>query len=143
MVDGANPQTVVEAAFEDVWNGGDTDALEGTYAEDCVIHFPGREPLRGREALSEYVTSLHTGFPDLRMTVDRRVSEDDVVVTQLRATGTHEGAHRGLEPTGTEIEISGVLIDRVEDEHIAETWAHLDTLGLMRQLGLVPDHGPR
>jgi steroid delta-isomerase-like uncharacterized protein len=139
MVSGENPRDVVEQAFEEVWNGGEPDAVAHTYAEDCVFHFPRRDPLEGQDALREYVASLHTGFPDLQMRADRHVAEDDVVVTQLTATGTHEGTHRGLEPTGREVELSGVLIDRVEDGYIVETWVHLDTLGLMRQLGLVPE----
>jgi predicted ester cyclase len=35
--------------------------------------------------------------------------------------------------------VTGIAIDRIQDGRIVETWVNWDTLGMMQQLGLVPE----
>ena len=44
----------------------------------------------------------------------------------------------GIPPTGKSVEISGIAIDRFSDGKIAESWGNWDTMGLLQQLGAVP-----
>jgi predicted ester cyclase len=48
----------------------------------------------------------------------------------------------GLPPTGRRVEIAGITIDRIADGKIAESWTCFDTLGMMQQLGAVPEAQP-
>ena len=38
--------------------------------------------------------------------------------------------------------MTGISIDRFAGGQIVERWSQLDTLGLMRQLGVIPTQGP-
>jgi len=52
--------------------------------------------------------------------------------------GTHQGAFRGIAPTGKRITISGIEIDRIAGGKFVETWLISDALGMMQQLGVIP-----
>jgi predicted ester cyclase len=43
-----------------------------------------------------------------------------------------------MPPTGKKIDLSGIEIFRIENGKIAEIWGQADLLGLMQQLGVIP-----
>jgi predicted ester cyclase len=46
-----------------------------------------------------------------------------------------------IPPTGKEVEFTGISVYRIEGDMIAESWTEEDDLGLMRQIGAVPEPG--
>jgi predicted ester cyclase len=44
----------------------------------------------------------------------------------------------GIAPTGKQVTLSGIVIDRIVSGKIVEEWEEWDSLGMMRQLGIVP-----
>lgn len=65
------------------------------------------------------------------------IAERDRIAVQYTSTGTHEGEFFGIEPTGNEVEITSMGVDRIAHGEIVETWNHPDRFGLFQQLGLV------
>ena len=53
---------------------------------------------------------------------------------RVTGTGTHQGDFQGIAPTGRRVTATGVGIGR-----IVESWAEYDVLGLLRQLGALPE----
>jgi len=47
----------------------------------------------------------------------------------------------GVPPTGKRIEVTGITVNRISGGKIAEDWTVWDSLGLLRQLGVVPAPG--
>ena len=47
----------------------------------------------------------------------------------------------GVAPTGNRIEVTGTDIMRCEGGKIAEHWGNFDDLGMMQQLGVIPEQG--
>jgi predicted ester cyclase len=45
----------------------------------------------------------------------------------------------GIPPTGKQVTVSGITISRLKDGKIVEEWSNWDTLGMLRQLGVVPE----
>ena len=45
----------------------------------------------------------------------------------------------GAEPTGRRIAYTGIDINRIRDGRIVESWVQYDALGLLQQLGIVPE----
>jgi steroid delta-isomerase-like uncharacterized protein len=82
-------------------------------------------------------------FPDRKMNVDLIVAENDLVAVRWTATGTNTGSGNGLPATGKSVKVAGQATFRFVDGKIAEEWAMGDTLGIMRQLGLMPQSAPR
>jgi predicted ester cyclase len=77
----------------------------------------------------------HTG------TLDAAVAERDKVVAHWRAHATHQGEYMGIPPTGNRVNFRGISIYRIEGAQIAESWGLSDDLGLMRQIGAIPEPG--
>lgn len=127
-------------AFTEYFSTGDTALADEVLDHEIVFHGPSRlGDLTGLEAVKGMVAAFRGAFPDERSTVVDQVAEGDRVVTRWRGVGTHRGEFGGLPPTGREIDIGGITIERIAEGKIVEVWAAWDELGLMRQLGAVPE----
>jgi predicted ester cyclase len=82
-----------------------------------------------------------TAFPDLQIPIEDVIAEGDRVVTRWTTRGTHQGELMGAAPTGNQLTVTGILIDRVSGGKIEEEWVDYDTLHLMQQIGAVPQPG--
>jgi hypothetical protein len=47
----------------------------------------------------------------------------------------------GVEPTNKEPSWTGITIDRIAQGRIVESWTNWDMMGMMLQLGAIPDPG--
>lgn len=97
-----------------------------------------------REAGLAEAKGWRQAFPDLKMNVDLILAEKDLVAVRWTARGTNTGSGNGLPATGKNVKVTGQATFRFVDGRIAEEWATGDTLGIMKQLGLLPQaSGPR
>jgi predicted ester cyclase len=78
-------------------------------------------------------------FPDLRLTVEDIFSAGEKVAARVSFRGTHRGEFQGIAPTDKEVAFSEIAIDRVVDGKVEEHWFEMDLLGLMGQLGAIPE----
>ncbi|MEP0904241.1 ester cyclase [Leptolyngbya subtilissima ST-M1] len=108
-----------------------------------VAHLAGMpEPLDG-EGFKQFGLSFYTAFGQGQHRFDEIVAAGDRVVTCGTFTATHLGSFQGLPPTGRQISLAVMHIDRVENGKIVEHWGHGDALGLMQQLDIVFLPGPK
>ena len=107
-------------------------------APNAVVHLPGAPGPLNREQVLGLLDRFYAAFPDLHHTVEDQVADGDTVVTRMTLRGTHQGAFQGIPPTGKQIVVSLIGIDRFENGKFVEQWSLLDTLGLMQQLGAIP-----
>lgn len=127
----------------DLISSGDVDALGEIIAEDFVEHeeTPGFPPTK--EGVKQVMGMFKVAFPDLRFEAQDVLASGDKVAARFRATGTHQGEFIGIPPTGKSVDIQGMDIIRFGDDGLAhEHWGVMDELGMMQQLGLVPEGPP-
>ena len=137
-------KAVARREIEELYNHtGNLDAANEIYAPDFVGHDPTLpEDLHGIEAARQYAASFRSAFPDLTCTIEEQLAEGDKVATRFRAHGTHQGETEELgPPTGNRVEITGISIERFSEGKVVESWDNYDALGMMQQLGHVPDLG--
>ena len=134
-------KTIAERFNEDVWGRGDEDALEELLAPDFVDHdpLPGQSP--DREGHRQILAAFRSAFPDLNVTTEDIIAEGDKVVARWTARGTHQGELMGIAPTGKEVTIQGIDVLRIAEGKVVERWADYDALGMMQQLGVIPEPG--
>jgi predicted ester cyclase len=133
------PKDVVRRFVEEYQSAANEAALDELMHPDVVDHSrpPGVAP--GAEGVRQQFDGFRAAFPDFRATILDQVAEDDRVVTRKVFHGTHLGPFQGIAPTGREVEIHLIDIVRVTDGQIVEHWNCVDRLGLLAQLGVLPE----
>jgi steroid delta-isomerase-like uncharacterized protein len=126
----------------EAYNERDLEAEADVLAPDYVAHVPAAPgPLEGLEAWRRFSGSFAEAFPDLRLTVEDIMAEGDMVAARVAFRGTHRGEFQGIPPTDKEVAFTAIEVNRVRDGKVEEHWVELDLLGLMQQLGAIPEPG--
>jgi steroid delta-isomerase-like uncharacterized protein len=136
-------KALARRAWEVVFNQRNLDALlDALYefnAADAVWHQPDQD-LQGLEEVKQWLARPFEAFPDLNASVEDVIAEGDKVAIRYTSRGTHQGETGGLgPPTGRQIELGGIAVQRFEDGKIVEFWDRFDNLSLLQQLGLAPE----
>jgi predicted ester cyclase len=84
---------------------------------------------------------MRTAFPDLNFAIKEQIAEGDKVASRFEWTGTHLASFMGVPATGRQVQVWGIVIDRLVERRIKETRIIMDTVGLMMQLGALPTPG--
>lgn len=134
----ASNKNVVQKTFEVVWNQHNPAAIDELYAADYAAHndLPGVTP--DRKGFKNWVNMTTKAFPDIEFTIKDQVAEGDEVVTRWEAHGTQKGEFMGIPPSGKEVTVTGLSINRVQNNKIKEAWLEWDSLSMMQQLGAIP-----
>ncbi len=130
----AENKEIARKYVEEVWGKGDYDVEREIIAEDYIDQnlAPGVPPgLAGHHLVVEGVRSA---FPDMQMTLDKVIAEDDSFADYWTCTGTHTGDFFGVPATGKSVRFNGADLSRVENGKIVEIWHVEDIAGLMQQL---------
>lgn len=128
--------------WEEMLPAADIGALEQVIDPDCVNHDTAPGVPQGFDGVRQTVMWLHAAFSEQRYEVHHVVGEGDTVVIHATMHARHTGDFLGIPPTGREVALRSVHIVRYRDGREVETWALQDRMGLMQQLGVIPD-GPR
>ncbi len=84
----AENKLLARRLLEEVVNAGAVERLPEFLASDCRNPYTGAE---GLEWYREHVLTFRRCYPDLVVTVDGQVAEDDTVVTWWTMRGTNTG----------------------------------------------------
>jgi steroid delta-isomerase-like uncharacterized protein len=117
------------------------EAFDALFTTTFMLHDPFAPPglPSGPEGLKDYMYDpWFAAFPDAQVTIEDLIAEGDKVTLRATVRGTHRGQFMGIAPTGKHVTMTGITIFRVAGGKIAEAWQNLDTLGLMQQLGAIP-----
>jgi len=128
-------KAIVRRIFE-ASNTGNPDILDEVIADDIIIHNPKPGQLPGSEGAKQSFHKFHSGFPDVQVTIEHLIAEEDLVVMHLLIRATHKGEFAGISPTGKQIKITGMEIVRLANGKVVERWSNFDQLGFYRQLGI-------
>ena len=135
----AENKALFRRTYEELLNRGNLDVADELVAPEFINHEapPGKD--RGPESMRGLATMLRTAFPDLRFEIEELVAEGDTVAGRLTMSGTHEGPLMSTPPTGRSVRQEHMHFVRFEGGKAVEHWGVRDDLGMVRQLGLMPD----
>ena len=134
----AEENKAAKRRYFDAFNTQNLDAIDELFAPEYVLHIAGSPDVQGPETLKQMVAGSLVNLTDATLVVDDMVAEGDKVVTRWTMTAIHSGEFMGVPPTGQQITMQGVIIDRFVDGRVAEAWESFDMYGLMKQLGAIP-----
>ncbi len=132
--------------IEEAWNKGNLAVIEEIMSPGLVLHSPPGMP-PGWESMKQLIGQFRAAFPDVYLTIEEQIAERDRTVSRLTITGTHRGPFRNhsqtLMPTGNRISVQVIDIFRHDaNGKLAECWSGLDMLGMLQQLGAIPEASP-
>jgi steroid delta-isomerase-like uncharacterized protein len=131
-------KALVRRFVDEFWSGGNLAAADELMAPDAAIYLPSGERV-DREGLKAFAGAWWGAFPDWYSTLEELVAEGDRVAERWTGRGTHRGDLMGIPPTGKSVAAPGSVFYRIVGGRIAEFRGQVDTMGLMRQLGVIPE----
>jgi steroid delta-isomerase-like uncharacterized protein len=137
----ADLDALIRRVNDEVISQGKVELIDELLAEDFVEHqaMPGMPS--GREALKAFTEMFRSAFPDLEVETLSTAVDGDEVWAHSRMTGTHQGEFNGIPATGKKISVEMMDRVRTRDGKGVEHWGVSDDLGMMTQLGVVPEMG--
>lgn len=132
-------KAIARRALEEPWKG-DLGVVDELIDPSYVGYDPSLpEPIRGPEGVKEFISTYRAGFSDAQITVDEQIAEGDKVVSRWTGRGRHDGELLGISPTGKRATVTGISISRIANGKLVEDYSNWDTLGMLQQLGAVPE----
>jgi hypothetical protein len=122
--DAANIETV-RRLYEEVLNQNRPELLPELLSEDIIFHTVTEERLR-------------EAFGDMHFTIHDLIASGDRVAVRWSMNATHRGPLAGIPATGKPIQQRANVIYRMKEGKIAEGWAQMDQIGVLRQIGIDP-----
>lgn len=134
-------KATIRRIIDEAVNTGDLAAFRDALAPNYRRHSQATldwPEIEGPDQMVEFVRAHLTAFPDWREEIELMIAEGDKVALITRGTGTHTGPMGDVPATGRRIEVMNYIIQRLENERVAETWIGWDNLSVLMQLGLYP-----
>jgi predicted ester cyclase len=121
---------------KEAFNNKRIDECIRFYATSHVVK--SRQSEKGRAGIQKFLEGLHQTWPDIQITVEHCVAEDDWVMGRSVATATHSQVVLGVQPTGKKVTATFWDLHLFDDDGlIIETWNLMDSLAIMQQIGLI------
>jgi predicted ester cyclase len=112
---------------------GFTGDFNEYFAPDYRGHLSGQRP-HSLDELMKLERGFAAAFANISYTVEDLLAVGDRVALRVTTRAIHAGEFHGVGPTGRQVTLTGIVIYRIVDGRIAESWGELDLMGLFRQL---------
>jgi steroid delta-isomerase-like uncharacterized protein len=121
--------------IKEVWDKQNPAAVDEFLAPDYKRHrSPTIEPLT-RDDQKQLLTKFRAGFPDIQLTVEEIIAEDNRLAFRSTIRATHQNEFLGIAPTGKKVTVGLVDVIHIENGKFVEQWGGPDLLDLVQQLG--------
>ena len=118
-------------------NRQDVEGVMAFYTDDVVfddISLP--EPLRGADAMREFMQGMYAAFPDLHVELRSLFGEEKIVAAEYDLIGTHKGEMEGHAPTGKTFRVRALSVYEYDGRLFTRETFYWDSASMLGQLGL-------
>ena len=117
--------------YAEAWCSQDPESVAAFFAENGSLSVNDGPPAVGRAAIAKEAQAFMTTFPDMVVTMDKVVRDEEGTKFHWTLTGTNTGPGG----TGNKVRISGYELWKIDkDGLIGESKGHFDTAEYERQL---------
>lgn len=121
--------------YVEIWNTKEFARFSDVVAESFTFVTPNRR-VEGRDNFEAYVREVTNAFPDFRITVQKLLADENLVIAEGTVAGTHEGEFDGIPPTGETFEVRDRAQFIVNDGKLQEVGSFFDQQDVLSQLDL-------
>ncbi len=139
-------QSALDVARVDVeaFNSGDWERFRQSLTEDSVYEeYATQRRLEGADAILEANQAWKQAFPDARGTIENAFASGDTVVQEITWEGTQSGAlpmaQGEIPPSNKRVVVKAVQVIEVEAGKVRSNRHYFDLMGMLQQIGAVPE----
>lgn len=118
-------KAIIRRVFEEFFNGGDLSVPGEVVSPDFVDHNPMPGQPAGSGALLYIYNTLHNAHPDLHITLEDMLAEDDKVAVRWTLRGTNTGGMFGAPPTNQKTTEEAIVVFRIKEGKVTDRWAQI------------------
>jgi steroid delta-isomerase-like uncharacterized protein len=107
-------------------------------APDYRGHFGGNPEALDVQGMRDFAMGFFAALANVEHRIEGLVAEDTQAAARITVHGRHVGTLMGVPATGKAVVLPALDMFRFEDGRIAEQWIQFDSMGLMAQLGALP-----
>lgn len=131
---------LVRNYLEEVFNRRNLNAVDQYLSPAFVDHNPySPQQAPGPAGRKQATSRFHEAFADFHLAIESIVAEGDMVAVRGTFSGRQTGSFMGVPPTGQRVAWQGMGFFRVANGRITERWSTHDLLGLLQQVGIIPE----
>ena len=125
--------------FAEAVNTGKFELFDQVVAPDCLDHDPADGQVPGPAGYRMFFSGMRTAFPDIKVTAETMVQDEDTIAFAYTLSGNHTGPLGKIPPTGKKVRIRGMQISKFKDGKMVERWGSSDERTLLRQIGIITE----
>jgi predicted ester cyclase len=114
------------------------EVLSPDYVRHCQAMPPGLQEIHGTEVFKTFVADFVNSVSNCKDEIDFILADSNMIAYVTTTTGTQTGPMGDLPASGKDFILKNIVIQRIEDGKIAETWISWDNVALLTQLGFFP-----
>ncbi len=126
--------------WDQILNKRNLNQIDTHFAPDYVFK-TATVSLTGIDEAKQYYGAILRAFSDIEFVIEDAFGQGDKLVKRWVFRGTHTGELSGIPATGKRISLVGVTLARMVNGKITEERDYADDLGLLQQLGVIPQLG--
>ena len=121
---------------------GDFEAFKASigpnYVRHCQAMPPGLQELHGTEKFFAFLKDFTVAVPGHQDVISNMIAQGDMVSYISTISGTQTGPMGELPASGKSFTLVNIIMQRLENGKIVETWVSWDNVSFMSQLGFMP-----
>lgn len=120
---------------------GFKSAISPDYTRHCQAMPPGLQEIHGTEQFFGFIEDFIKAVPEYTDSLSNMIADGDRVAYISTMKGTQTGPMGEFPATGKTFTLVNIIMQRLEDGKIVETWVSWDNVAFLSQLGLMPEPG--
>jgi predicted ester cyclase len=124
---------LVKTFCQRLWEHRELGAIDEFFLSDSKIYSPFNVKF-GSLTMREIAEKWLTAFPDLLLTWQDFIADDDKVMVRWQAEGTHMGSFFETKPTNHEVIYNGVNIFTLNEGKVSSYWSLVDIHSILKQI---------
>jgi len=114
------------------------EVLSPDYVRHCQAMPPELQEMHGKEIFKAFVADFVNSVSNCKDEIEFIIADSNMVAYVTTTTGVQTGPMGDLPASGKEFMLKNIVIQRIENGKIAETWISWDNVAMLTQLGFFP-----
>jgi len=114
------------------------EVLSPDYVRHCQAMPPELQEIHGTEVFKTFVADFVNSVSNCKDEIELILADSNMVAYVTTTTGTQTGPMGDLPASGKDFMLKNIVIQRIENGKIAETWISWDNVAMLTQLGFFP-----